>query len=207
MLALCQGRTEEVDPMTRLLNVFIMPAGAICGGFAVGAVKWVIDKILFYYLPNWGVYAIGIAVMLGGPDLLPPLTLLNGCDKLIDRFKWTVLLNAFYYYYDGNSAYNFIMVISGLWHIDRGDYEYKRFGRVCRREFDTAFNEENHTDTIAYFSLCIFRVTAGVGMLWAGCGVYTLAVFVKALFAYIGIQLLIFFGLGGINEIRGQNFN
>lgn len=54
--------------------------GVISGGFAVGAVRWIIDNLLFYYLPVWSVCALGILVLLGGTDILPQLTVVNGCE-------------------------------------------------------------------------------------------------------------------------------
>ena len=126
MLAILQDETKALDPRTLVMNFAVLPMGVIFGGFAVGGVRWALECLLFY-LPVWCVYAVGLVIVLGGPDLLPPLTLMNGCEELIHRIIWTSIVAGWYYFINENNAYKYIMIVSAIWHIDRGDYNYKKF--------------------------------------------------------------------------------
>ena len=117
---------------------------------------------------------------LVGPDLLPPLSLANGCESIKDRLKWTALFTFIHYShnlpdllkgYGGSplSSYNTMALISGIWHFDRGDY---RFRKLC---YELATNErlrvemftraKNINTTTNYIMLFHFQASAGVGMI------------------------------------------
>lgn len=116
-------------------------------------------------------------------------------------------MGVWHYFSNDTNTYNCIMIVSALWHIDQGDYNYKKFQYISTRQQDIALSEENIGSTINIFSLCFSRAATGFGMLWAASGVYSLGIYLKAMVLYIGIQLLIWFCLGGserFNEIRGH---
>ena len=91
-----------------------------------------------------------------------------------------------------------MMIVSGLWHIDRGDYNNKKYQLIFVRNLDHAMDEENIGNTLNFLILDYFRCAAGVGMLWAGFDVYSLATFSKVLLGYTGIQLLLSFAMGRV---------
>lgn len=196
MLAIFRDGSDVLDPRTLVMNFGVLSMGLIFGGFGVGVVRWLVGDILLYNLPIWCVYAIVFGVILGGPDLLPPLTLANGCEDLTHRIIWTALMVLYCYFTIWADAYKCIMIVSGLMHIDRGDYNFKKFQYICYPRQHIALSEENVSNTITFFYLCFFRAASGVGMLWAACGVHTLDQFFKAMVVYFGINLFIYFALG-----------
>jgi len=166
--AMIQAGRAEINPST-FMRWFILPIGAIMGGFSVNLVKVIMDK-LDYYLPTVLFYILGIIVVLGGPDILPPLTLVNGCESLMDRVKWTALfifINYAQYLpdllkgHEATSSFNVMMIISGLWHIDRGDYHYKMFTWICSNRAEYHLSE----GTLS-FSGCS-RSWDAVGSIWS----------------------------------------
>ena len=209
MVAIHRDGSQALDPRSMVMNFGVLPTGIICGGFAVGAVRWIIDN-MFYYLPDWCIYLVGAIVLFGGPDLLLPLTLLNGCEGIGNRMIWLCFLACWHRFVNETNSFQCMMLLSGLWHIDRGDYEYKKFQWICAANQSIALSEDNISNTITHFKLLFFRAAAGIGMLWAGFGVYSLGVFLKALLGYIGIQLFIFVCIGGsasfqaLAEIQGR---
>ena len=202
--AMIQAGRAEIDPST-FMRWFILPIGAIMGGFSVNLVKVIMDK-LDYYLPTVLFYILGIIVVLGGPDILPPLTLVNGCESLMDRVKWTALfifINYAQYLpdllkgHEATSSFNVMMIISGLWHIDRGDYNYKMFTWICSNRSEYHLSEDNVKETLHKMALYHFQAAAGVGMLWAVFGVYSPGAFFQALVIYSAANLSIYCCLGG----------
>ena len=108
-----------------IMRWFLLPMGAIAGGLGVYFVKFVIDKLAYYLSPTM-MWILAIAIVLGGPDLLPPLTLANGPEKLEDRLKWTALfmfiqfspyLPNFLKGYEVPSSFNAMMILSGIWYV------------------------------------------------------------------------------------------
>eukprot|EP00985_Skeletonema_marinoi_P014139 scaffold7112_cov119-Skeletonema_marinoi.AAC.3 len=179
------------------------------GGFAVGAVEWSIDNVILVYLPYWVVYLVKWGVILGGPEILPPLTLVNGCEELLDRLFWVVifsLLDVVASYFDEDScvAYNSMLIASAIWHMDRGDHHFKAFALQCQRNQNRAF-ENNNNETLFSFALYQLRAASGVGMLWAIFGVYSLGTFFKASLLFVAVILAIPFVFGSNDaEESGQ---
>ena len=202
--AVLQHGWSAMDIST-VMRWFMLPIGCIMGGFAVSLVEIIVAK-LESYLSQWVLCIIVIGVILGGPDLLPPLTLANGCESLMDRLKWTTVFALFHYIRDylpepmqSISSFNFIFIISGIWHFDRGDYNYNFFSWVCANRTQ-ALSQDNVKITVQSLALYHFQAAAGVGMLWAAFGVYSFGAFFKALLLYLALQLFTNLCLGGREE-------
>mmetsp|Transcript_6199 Transcript_6199/g.11879 ORF Transcript_6199/g.11879 Transcript_6199/m.11879 type:complete len:296 (-) Transcript_6199:61-948(-) len=198
-----RGRAA-IDPST-LMRWFMLPTGATVGGLSVHLVKTIMNK-LSDYLPTILLYILAIIIVVGGSDILPPLTLANGCESLVDRLKWTALIVFIHYArylpdllkgHEAPSSFDALMIISGLWHIDRGDYNYRMFSWVCYSRRENSLSEVNLGDTIMTLFLYHFQTAAGVGMLWAVGGVYySFGVFSMIILLYMA-ACLIHFCMGG----------
>ena len=125
----------------------------------------------------------------------------------MERLKWTTVFTLFHYTHhylpeslQSISSFNFIFIISGIWHFDRGDYNYKMFSWVCANRTEQALSQDNVKRTVQSLALYHFQAAAGVGMLWAAFGVYSFGAFFKALLLYIAFQFFTRFCFGGREE-------
>jgi hypothetical protein len=183
-----QGNRERFFSGALWLGLYMIPFGFVMGGLAVGAVEWIIDNIILFYLPHWTMYLLILVVIVSGPEILPPLTLVNGCETLIVRVFWVgvfVLLDLFTnYFVEGRCiAYNIMLIASAIWHMDRGDHDFKHLALHYQRDRDRAL--ECSTEILTSFASNHFRAASGVGMLLAVCGVYSLGASIKALLIYV----------------------
>mmetsp|Transcript_32888 Transcript_32888/g.60659 ORF Transcript_32888/g.60659 Transcript_32888/m.60659 type:complete len:293 (-) Transcript_32888:45-923(-) len=201
-----RGRAA-IDPST-LMRWFMLPTGATVGGVSVHLVKIIMNK-LSDYLPTVLLYILAIIIVVGGPDILPPLTLANGCESLVDRLKWTALIVFIHYArylpdllkgHEATSSFDVLMIISGLWHIDRGDYNFKMFSWECYSRRENSLSEGNLGDTIMTLFLYHFQTATGVGMLWAVGGVYSFGAFSMIILLYIAVCLIHYCIGGGFGE-------
>ena len=195
------GVAEVADPSS-FLRWIVLLMGAIAGGFAVHLVKWVVGKLTVYPML---LKLSGAIVVLGGPDLLPPLAVANGFENVYLRLFWTAVFIGINYFYgnlpgaiqnvSAESPFKVMFIVSGVWHFDRGDYHYKGFLRFCRdRVSRDAAGNFDIGDVPKMFSLYLFQAAAGIGMVTAALGVYSFGAFFKALLLFIGVQLFIYFG-------------
>jgi len=176
--------------LAAIFRWILLPMGAIAGGVGVSLVE-ITTETLTHYLPSYALHALSIMVVLGGPDILPPMTLVNGCELLIDRLKWGGLFTFVHYShhlpamfrgYDADiSAWKALVVLSGLWHIDRGDYNLKMFIWASQTEYR---NTEMILHNVGAYH---FQTASGVGMLLAGLGLHSPLSLLKAAVLYAAV--------------------
>ena len=162
----------------------MMLSGMIAGGMAVYAVRYILEKMV-YYLPSLLIYLIAAIVIICGTELLPPLTLVNGMESFVDRVKWCgifMLVNYYILPYVSEvvelSCYNVVVLVSGIWHFDQGDLHHKKFTWYAKQREDYFLKEENVDIVIRNLCLNYFEVSAGIAMIYAGgIGIYTYKAF------------------------------
>mmetsp|Transcript_3450 Transcript_3450/g.8765 ORF Transcript_3450/g.8765 Transcript_3450/m.8765 type:complete len:283 (-) Transcript_3450:1890-2738(-) len=200
----------DIDSLpATLVRWCVLPMGTILGGFGVHLARYIINMIV-YYLPMSLVYIILAIVVLGGPDILPPLTLANGQERLIDRLKWTAPFTFIHYshylpellkgYELPLSSYNIMAFMSGIWHFDRGDYNHAKFSHElgCNDRMREYFMREENINTMTQqMMLFHFQAAAGVGMVWAACGIYSFTAFFMALALLVVVHFFVYYCLGG----------
>lgn len=205
------GTISAIEP-AMLTKWFVVISGILIGGNALYLVQWLSIKIS-EYLNIILVYILGICVIWMGPDMLPPLTPLNGCESIYQRIlftialwilekcKWSLpILHSW-------SLDKCLFTISGLWHLDRADYEFRKI----QRETLTRISERNNSvgqdhdmgsssssvedilQGVAHvlLSYC-FQAGAGIGMLWASMNVYSGNCFFWSFVFYGSINALIY---------------
>lgn len=194
-------RQNETSAITSLFlfRISISVLGVIIGGNTVYLIQILNDKTKTYSAILY--YILMAIVILIGPDLFffPPVTPLNGCTHLNTRLQFAAacLIIA--------PSYNAMCIISGLWHIDRGDINFRNLDNETQDTLNQIqglrnvehFNyhrEEQLIRNRATISLtyCLFRAMFGVGMAWAGAEIYSSAVFLWAMAFYIATQVICF---------------
>ena len=184
-----------------IVRCFMIPWGIIMGALGVHIARFVINNMV-YYLPSLLVYIIFAIVIVGGPDLLPPLTMVNGAEELRERLTWSALFVFIHYSYLllpdmmfkevyrlQLSAFDIMIIISGICHFDQGDYHFRKFCWYahCRGEY----YRRHPRELLHIMCMYYFQAGAGVGIIWAGVGVYTFKAFFISLVVYTAIQLFI----------------
>lgn len=194
-------RRNETSAITTLFlfRISISVLGVILGGNTVYLIQILNDKTKTYSAILY--YIFMAIVILIGPDLFffPPVTPLNGCTHLNRRLQIAAacLIIA--------PSYNAVYLISGLWHIDRGDINHRKL----KNETQDTLNQMQELRSVEHFNYrweeqlvrnratiplayCLFRSMFGVGMTWAGAGIYSSAVFLLAMAFYIATQVVWF---------------
>ena len=140
-----------------IVRCFMIPWGIIMGALGVHIARFVINNMV-YYLPSLLVYIIFAIVIVGGPDLLPPLTMINGAEELRERLTWSALFVFIHYSYLllpdmfkevyrlPLSSFDVMIIISGICHFDQGDYHFRKFCWCahCRGEYYRRHPLENY---------------------------------------------------------------
>lgn len=193
-------RRNEASAMTSLLlfKISVCALGVILGGNTVYLIQTLNEKTKTYSSILY--YILMTSIILIGPDLffLPPVTTLNGCTNLKTRSQFAAICFI-------SPHCNTVYIISGLWHIDRGDFNHRKLKNEMQdtlnqmqelrnvEHFNHRLEEQlvrnNATISLAY---CLFRAMFGLGMTWAGAGIYSSAVFLWAMVFYIATQVLYF---------------
>ena len=183
------------------VRCLMMLSGMVTGGLAVYIVRYILEKMV-YYIPSLLIYLIDAIVIMNGPALLPPLTLVNGMASFIDRVKWCGLFMLVNYYilpYVSEvfklpliSCYDMIIIISGIWHFDQGDLRYKRFNWYAEQRRDYFLTKENVDQVTFNWNGNYWEIGTGIAMVYTGgIGVYTYKAFFYVLVVYFAIQICI----------------
>mmetsp|Transcript_38873 Transcript_38873/g.39273 ORF Transcript_38873/g.39273 Transcript_38873/m.39273 type:complete len:223 (+) Transcript_38873:23-691(+) len=88
------------------------------------------------------------------------------------------------------SSFQLLSIISGIWHTDQGDYNYKRTQRDFHnyyRSRGTGINDNHLIDVSRYLMMYQFQAACGIGIFWATFEVYSKTVL---LYAFIGFFVI-----------------
>ena len=215
---------------TALLSTwFVVIFGILLGGNGINFVYYV-TKNLLDFAPMWLDSILIMIIIIAGPDFLPPLTPMNGCENIRNRIIWSFLyfghywlMNVYHYDVPNNeldvdeeklaggggggtsiitqivayilalSSFQILSIISGIWHMDQGDYFY----RQTQHNFQHVFRSRgsggtpSNEDELINISRCLmmyqFEAACGIGIFWATFEVYSTTVF---LYVFIGFFVM-----------------
>jgi len=88
------------------------------------------------------------------------------------------------------SSFQLLSIISGIWHTDQGDYNYKRTQRDFHNYYRSrgrGINDNHLIDVSRYLMMYQFQAACGIGIFWATFEVYSKIVF---LYVFIGFFLI-----------------
>ena len=212
---------------------FIVVFGILLGGNGVYLLHWISKKLMEHYPMLSCVLAFILVVC--GPTISPiPLTPLTACDSLVKRITLTIGYVSICYglpklHLDGTileagsgistlSSHQILCIMSGLWHMDRGDYNFRWVRNDSHTLIDSArstrsdemggqsqSHDHDHVDLSAvisdellqcmshYLLLFHFQATAGIGICWAAFEVYSNTVFFWGMAAYAGVHCCLYY--------------
>jgi hypothetical protein len=195
------GTTSAITPAL-LTRWFVVILGILAGGNTFFLVQWLSMKIS-EYINMVIVYILAISLILIGPDIFPPLTPLNGCESIYKRILYTIalfILEKCKYYLPCLHSWSFekcLFTISGLWHLDTADYDYRQtqheaLRRISERSQNDMSSEDILQDAVYVFLSYFFEAGAGIGMLWATMNVYSGTIFFWAFVSYASVNAVIY---------------
>ena len=192
-----QNRTPPTITPLFLFKISTSILGVIIGGNAVFLIQMLNNKIKTFSPTLY--YILMAIIILIGPDLffIPPITPLNGCTMLKRRLQIGVACLII------QPTYRVIYVISGFWHMDRGDFHHRKsqnYAQDALNDIQELRNVEhiNHrreeeiimNSAMISLTYCRFRVMFGVGMAWAGSEIYSSTAFLWAMVFFIVTQVI-----------------
>lgn len=198
----------------------IVVLGILVGGNGVYLFHWIATKLML--LSSILSYILASLMIISGGIFLPPLTPMTGCDSWAKRIACTIGYFVICYMLpkmklEGNgigirhviaslSSHQILCIMSGLWHMDRGDYNFRWVRNDSQMLIDQAMNrsqprQENQTQTHAdndlsgisdellqrmtnYLLLYHFQAAIGIGVFWAAFEVYSKTVFFWGIAVY-----------------------
>mmetsp|Transcript_8178 Transcript_8178/g.15391 ORF Transcript_8178/g.15391 Transcript_8178/m.15391 type:complete len:265 (-) Transcript_8178:199-993(-) len=200
------GMASAISPVM-LTRWFVVISGILIGGNGLFIVEWLSIK-LSEYIHVLFVYILAIALILIGPDLFPPLTPMNGCESIYKRILYTValfILEKCKHNLPIIHLWSFekcLFTISGLWHLDSADYDFRQTQRETLRILSESsdslgrsgdMSSDDILQSVAHVLLSYyFEAGAGIGMLWASMNVYSCSVFFWALVIYGSVNGVIY---------------
>ena len=195
------GQRNHLFPMALLLRWFVWCWGVASGGMVVYGADYAIGKLL-QYGGGWLVGAFSAVVVVGGPDLGPPATLCNGLESLSLRVAVSggTLLSGLFVFGWKNTQRD-VWILSALWHMTEANGEFHKIARhsSARLREDRASQEEASHIT-KMLMLQFFRLGAGIGIVLAVFGVYSLTNFLRgvALIAFLILAPQVLLKLRGV---------
>ena len=196
--------TSQVQPFLVGLQWMVVLLGALTGGATAGGVTWIAAKIFDY---SW-ILAFGIlgALVLLGPDYVPPLTPMNGCKLLRDRFLSTVLIGLggiFMKYRLPQTLHGIskvVWTVSALWHAHQGDTIFRISNQHLVAHLQHLQHENRQedyervlTEAPRHLMIHYFRSAAGVGMILTTFELYSWTIFLALLGLLVGSNLLFYY--------------
>jgi len=174
---------------------------------------------------------LAFILVVCGPSICPiPLTPLTACDTLVQRVTLAIGYISICYglpklQLDGTileaasgittlSSHQILCIISGVWLMDRGDYNFRWVRNDAQALVDSASStstrsdqsqSHDHVDLSAvisdellqcmtqYLLLFHFQAAAGIGICWAGFEVYSNTVFFWGMAIYGVVHCCIFY--------------
>jgi hypothetical protein len=190
--------TSAINP-PMLTRWFVIFSGILIGGNGVIFLQWAFMKLSEY--SEWIAYLLAASLIFLGPDAIPPLTPLNGCESMSRRFVCTVAfiglekMKSNIPIVHSWSCTTSLFVISGLWHMDRADYDFRQAHRATldMMRQHSQNSEEMMQGIVHVFLQYYFQAGAGIGMLWAVLNVYTSSIFFWSIVIYGGINAVIYY--------------
>jgi len=183
-------RRDGMGAIAILMRWFVGSWGAMAGGIVVHVTDYSVGK-LEQFGGLWLVYAVATCIVVGGPDLGPPITLCNGVESLPLRLAFSGLAwLSGQYGFGWKDTERDLWMLSALWHMWEANGEFHKISRhsYVRLREDRASDDDLSLIT-KMLLLQFFRLGAGIGIFWAIFGVYSLTNF---LWGMLIIAFLIF---------------
>jgi hypothetical protein len=201
---------------------FIVIFGILLGGNGINFVYYITKKLMDF-APMWLDSILLMIVILAGPDFLPPLTPMNGCEYIKNRIIWSFLYFGHYwlmnihYLPDGStnkselgenqvdeeklvsyilalSSFQIFSIISGIWHMDQGDYFYRKTQHNFHNYFRSrgiSPNDNELIDASRYLMMYQFEAACGIGIFWATFEIYSTTVFIYVFIGFFVMNICI----------------
>lgn len=184
----------------------VVVPGILLGGNAVYLLQWIATKLMEF--SSILSYMIASLMVLIGPTFCPPLTPLTGCESWIHRILFTIgylvicymlpklklLLqlegSGFGYAIVSLSSHQILCIMAGVWHMDRGDYNFRWVRNDSQRLVDQSNDDSSGISgelwqcITTYLLLFHFQAAIGIGVCWATFEVYSNAVFFWGIAVY-----------------------
>ena len=185
--------------VTRWVVVF---GGMFGGGRVTGWIHWILSTLSGYWSPL--PYLVVLLTIILGPDLLPPITPLNGCEDSQHRWMSATIFACFYwcssYYNKTTIATTTLWTVSAIWHLYGGHVgfiqETRNISVHLQRLEESGGQQERMEQTLADASKILmvfyFQVGAGVGMLLATYQIYSWGVFLYLLGSLLATNIIFF---------------
>ena len=182
----------------------IVLIGALTGGATAGGVTWIAAKLANY--SRMFAFAILVALVLLGPDYVPPLTPMNGCKLLRDRFLSSTLIGVGGIFMNNllpqtlHGISKIVWTVSALWHAHQGDTNFLVSNQhlvAYLQHLQHQNRQEDYeralTEAPRHLMIHYFRAAAGVGMMLTTFELYSWTLFLALLGLLVGSNLLFYY--------------
>jgi hypothetical protein len=178
-----------LQPYGKTFQWVCILSGVLFGGvITVLIVNWCCHKVMMTMSGSSSSTTIFVAVIivlsiavLVGPEILPPITPLNGCEDLRYRLLWTVMFGCVGYYdfhqiddsrVHPNLLLKILWTVSGIWHIYRSDIDHQLYTMSLMRHIHQLQSsgqnekiEECIYNSVSRHAIHYFRSGTGIGMM------------------------------------------